>query len=235
MATPGFTTAIQIRDEEILLKLTTTFEDSFVERKTSSDAQDWIKTAVGFANSAPVGYPAILFIGVRDDGAIEGGTNLDSLQKTLSHKFTAIYPPLYYWPKVLEQNGKQFLAVIVPGSDIRPHFAGPSYVRRGSQTMVASEEQFAELIAVRSEKSREILKWKNKPITMHKINPENVMHSLGRVGHTQAMFVKDCNQFYVTLAESELEGATHRSHALRSVDISFDHRERRLALDIRPT
>jgi len=29
------------------------FEDQFVERKTSGDSKDWLKTVIGFANSAP--------------------------------------------------------------------------------------------------------------------------------------------------------------------------------------
>jgi hypothetical protein len=39
----------------------TTFEDAFVERKSPGETRDLLKTAVAFANSTPVGYPAILF------------------------------------------------------------------------------------------------------------------------------------------------------------------------------
>ena len=70
---------ISLTDQDILLRLNS-FEDAFVERKTASDSKDWLKTVVAFANSAPVGDPAILFIGVRNNGDIEEGTNLDSLQ-----------------------------------------------------------------------------------------------------------------------------------------------------------
>lgn len=35
------------------------------------DDKDWKKTAVAFANSVPVGLPAVLYIGVRDNGEIE--------------------------------------------------------------------------------------------------------------------------------------------------------------------
>jgi hypothetical protein len=49
--------------------------------------------------------------------------------------------------KVLWSAGKQFLAVLVPGSSARPHSAGPSYVRKGSTTIVATENQVEELVA----------------------------------------------------------------------------------------
>ena len=44
---------------------------TIVGRKTFKDERDWKKTAVAFANSAPVGLPAVLYIGVRDNGDIE--------------------------------------------------------------------------------------------------------------------------------------------------------------------
>jgi predicted HTH transcriptional regulator len=68
---------IELKDEGLLLRLRN-FEDNFVERKTSADSKDWLKTVVAFANSTPVGYPAVLFIGVKDDGTPEERTvNLD--------------------------------------------------------------------------------------------------------------------------------------------------------------
>jgi len=65
--------------EQALLSRMRNFEDHFVERKTSGNSKDWIKTVVGFANSAPDGYPCVLFIGVKDNGDIETPqVNLDS-------------------------------------------------------------------------------------------------------------------------------------------------------------
>ena len=107
---------IEITDADLLLRLTN-YEDHFVERKTSGDSKDWLKTVVGFANSTPIGYPAVLYIGVRDNGEIEEGVNLDSMQKTLGKKLEDAYPTIYYIPKVLVKDAKQFVAVIVPGSE----------------------------------------------------------------------------------------------------------------------
>ena len=129
---------VELSDADLFLKLKN-FEDHFVERKTHGDSKDWLKAVVGFANSVPIGYPAVLFIGVKDNGDIEEGVNLDALQKTLGKKLDDAYPPIYYMSKVLSASGRQFLAVIVPGSENRPHFAGPSYIRSGSETKVASQ------------------------------------------------------------------------------------------------
>ena len=107
---------IELKDEELSLRLRN-FEDNFVERKTSGDSKDWLKTVVAFANSTPVGYPAVLFIGVKDDGTPGDRTaDLDSLQQTFSKKLSDAYPHIYCFPRVVNADGKELLAVIVPGS-----------------------------------------------------------------------------------------------------------------------
>lgn len=213
---------IELSDQDLLSRLAN-FEDAFVERKSTGDMRDLLKTAVGFANSTPVGYPAILFYGVTNQGEPEGKANLDSLQRTLSEKLSEAYPPIYYLPRVLRHKGKEFLAVIIPGSEDKPHFAGQSYIRDGAQTRVASEAQFTRLIAERNSKAREILKWKDKDITMERTYT-------GRSGRYPAVAkVADCNVFYVTL----LQGTDPISFTLTRLDISYDDKERRLKLEIR--
>ena len=121
----------EMSDQDLLARMKD-FENHFVERKTCGDSKDWLKTVVAFANSAPVGYPCILYIGVRDRGEIEDRqTDFDSLQKTLNRIMQNAYPRVAYLPKIITDGGKKALAVIVPGSSSRPHFAGPSYVRKG--------------------------------------------------------------------------------------------------------
>jgi hypothetical protein len=81
-------------DDELRMRIRN-FEDSFVERKTLGDSKDWLKTAVAFANSAPVGFPAILYLGVRDDGTPEPqafDSNLEDLQQSFSKKLKPAYP-----------------------------------------------------------------------------------------------------------------------------------------------
>ena len=214
---------IELADQDLLLRLAS-FEDQFVERKTSSDKKDWLKTAVAFANTTPVGYPAVLFIGVRNDGTIEGVTNLDKLQQTLNDILGEAYPPIPTFPKVLEKDGKQFLAVIIPGSAERPHFAGHSYIRKGSETRKASEEQFAELVAQRNSKARHMLAWKGKSISVGyaiKGTPTVVERPRDLV---------DCNEFYVTIRGDN----TTESIPLQRINISYDNANKRLKLEIDP-
>lgn len=153
-------------DDQLLAKMRQ-FEDHFVERKTASDDKDWLKTIVAFANSTPPGSESILYIGVRNTGEIEPNQHeLDSLQITLNRDLKKAYPPIECVQRVFSENGRQALAVIVPHSKNPPHFSGPAYVRRGSETVVASDEQFGHLIASRNSKVALILQHAGKPVYM---------------------------------------------------------------------
>jgi predicted HTH transcriptional regulator len=181
-------------NEEMLLWLRDP-EHAFVERKVFSDSKDWLKTVVAFANSTPVDYPAVLFIGVRNNGEPEEkNPDLDSIQKSLSEKVSVAYPTIYYETKILDVGGKDVLAVIVPGSPTRPHFAGQAFVRDGSKTINASKEQFDQVIAQRNSKVYKILEWKGKLVKFGFVGRGQFSPS----GYQQGA-VLDCNQFYVTL------------------------------------
>ena len=182
---------IELSDEDIVSRLKNT-EDSTVERKVVSDYRDCLKTAVGFSNSLPVDDPGIIFVGVFDDGRVQENNKLDSLERDVSKELNKIYPPIE--PQLLvrkDESGKEFLAVIVRGSPNRPHFAGPSYIRDGSQTREASEPQFEQLIAERNSKVRYISKWKGKQIIYRYLEP-TLRSEAGAV-------LTDCNQHFVVL------------------------------------
>ena len=49
--------------------------------------------------------------------------------------------------------------MIVAGSSRRPHFAGPPYVRRGSESLRMTDEEFAQALAWRSSKAARILEY----------------------------------------------------------------------------
>jgi predicted HTH transcriptional regulator len=179
-------------DEELLLSLKN-FEDNFVERKTVSDSRDWLKTAVAFANSVPVGYPAVMFVGVRNDGTVQAGqVNLETLQRTISEEINKAYPAIYHIHRVLRDgSGNPIVAVIIPGSPLRPHFAGQAYIRVGSDSKPASDAQFDNLIAQRQSKTYEILQWKGKPISLvYRDDPKRMLFKAG------SLILEDCNQFY---------------------------------------
>lgn len=219
-----------LTDEDLKLKLSAT-EDAFVERKLFSDSGDWLKTAVAFANSAPVGYPAVLFIGVKNDGTPEDrAENIESVMKSFDKKVSRVYPKIYYLPKALNVCGKEVLAIMIPGSTDRPHFAGPAYVRVGSESRAASEKEFQRLIASRNSKAREILRWSNKLVSVNYMSSESEVNVYGSVRSTERLFVLDCNQFYATL---ENRTANYRkSIPLERIKISYDQKNDCLELEV---
>jgi Putative DNA-binding domain len=223
---------VDLSDAELLARMKN-FEDHLVERKTISDQKDWRKTVVAFANSAPVGLPAVLYIGVRDNGEIEAPQHdLDSTQRTFNRLMQDVYPKVPYVPKIVTENGRQALAVIIPGSESRPHFAGLSYVRRGSESIEASEEQFAELVAQRNSKAALILQSKGKNVTVVSLLPDGHI-ATGEMGRQwpNTTVVADCNQFYVTLLASPTD--VQESLPLSRVEVSRDNLRSRLQLEIR--
>jgi len=157
---------------------------------------------------------------------------LDSLQKTLAQKMTLPYPPIYFMTKVLSSGGKQLLAVLVPGSSARPHFAGPSYVRKGSTTIVASDQHFEELIAARQSKTRELLMWLGKVVSADFMRTEAVA-MMGPISHSAELTLITCNTFFATYRYQSGSGA--ESVPLRRVEISFDNPKNRLKLESYPT
>jgi len=217
---------VNLTDNDILLRLRD-LEDSFVERKTESDSADWAKTVVAFANSMPVGYPAILFIGVTNDGVVQGLENPEATQKSLSKRVSHCFPIPYYFTRVMEFEGGRFLAVVVPGSQDRPHFAGSAFVREGSKSIAASEEQFGRLIAQRNSKAYEILKWMGKSICLWSPSTRGGTYHPS-TGYRSECRVKDCNQFYVTIEGSQVGGVV--SFDFEAFEIGFDHKSERLEL-----
>jgi hypothetical protein len=214
-----------LSDEDLLLRLANT-EDNFTERKRFSDDREWLRTVVGFANSCPIGYPGVLFVGVYDSGTPEQPKdtfNFDKVQKTLTKRLNDAWPPIYSMTKIMRKSSQEFLAVLVPGSSMRPHFAGHSYVRVGSETKKASDSQYKELLAQRQSKPYEILKWKERDISVEQTY-------VGRTSkYPFVAKVVACNGFYVTL----VRGQDPLSFPLSRIDISYDDKERRLKLEIR--
>jgi predicted HTH transcriptional regulator len=220
---------IELSDEE-LNRMRRDTENSFVERKTVSDKRGWLHTAVAFANSVPIDYPAVLFVGINDDGTLQQVApdhDWERQQKTVNEELNRAYPPLYVLPKIIrDEQGREFLAVIVPGSPQRPHFTGKAYIRVGPETKEASEEQFDNLIVQRSSKVYEILKWKGKTVTVD-ISIRQVISGTSYSQGTWPGTVEDCNNFWVSLL-TETKQPVVCSLAL--VDLSFDSSNNRLRL-----
>ena len=124
-------------------------EDQFVERKRGVQSDETRKTLVAFANSVPEGEHAILFLGIDDKGNFTGVTGTDSIQKTIRNiAKNDCYPPIKCTSVVLQESGKTVVAVVVESSKDKPHFAGPAYVRSGSESVKASPELYEDLDCV---------------------------------------------------------------------------------------
>ena len=188
--------------DEQLLQWKNPSEDHFIERKTRSDAKDWVKTVVAFANSVPYDKNGVLYVGVRNDGSVEQPVNLDELQKTLRRRLDDVYPPVKYLTRVLCEEGQHFLCIVVPGSPDRPHFAGPAYVRVGSETLNASPAQFERLIADRNSKVYKILTCLKKNIQVQTLAGSSEVQTIGRIKSSTAMTVVNCTRFCVVLRDA---------------------------------
>lgn len=220
---------VTLTDDELGSKLQNT-EDPYVERKTGGDDKDILKTVVAMANSLAVGLPGVLFIPVTDAGAIQTGVNLDMLQRKISTRIALAYPPIRYFQRVLAIESAEVIAVQVWGSPDRPHFAGSSYVRDGSQTLRASDQQFDLLIARRSSKVEALSQWIEKRITV-----DFITAGAGpRVEQTLEAIIEGCTQWYVTLKFSDPRphGVARTSIILERVRISFDHVHDRLLIEV---
>ena len=75
-------------------------------------------------------------------------------------------------------SGVEIVAIIVPFSANRPHFTGQSYVRRGSESIRASEEVFEELILSRNDKVRRILAERGNLISVQFIGNKGTQGSM---------------------------------------------------------
>ncbi len=209
---------VEMSDADLLARLRDE-EDHFVERKTVSDLNDCVKTVVAFANSAPVGWPCVLYVGVRDDGRFEEKEiDFDLTQKSINKKLGGIYPRVAYFPKIISDGTNRALAIIVPGSELRPHFAGPSYIRVGSESKAASEQQYDNLIAQRNSKVYRISKYMGERATLEtKFEHGNRTFTRSR----RLVTVTDCNESWVTLTSAD--GMTKDSFPLNNVELSVDH------------
>jgi hypothetical protein len=143
------------------------WEDNLLERKLESDLKDLLKTLVAFANSVQPGHVAILLIGEKNDGTVQGVTNPDNIQKQIRKECDKIYPPILWRSTVYEKHGKFCIRVEIEYSGETPHFGGSAWVRHGSETIIASDEVFQRLIDLRLGIVNELAKWLDKDVTVN--------------------------------------------------------------------
>ena len=108
------------------------------------------------------------------------------------------------------------LFVEVYGSENRPHFAGHSYIREGSQTRQASEQEFQRLIDTRSSVAYELSQWLGKCITLERMTVHGADTRVpGEQFDAVLSFV---TRFYVTMRYYD----NSFSHPLNQLTVSWE-------------
>lgn len=218
-------------------------EDNFTERKLEAiPDRDIRKTLVAFANTLKEEQTAILFVGVDDIiGFVVGVQNTDKLQKRIRDVAEGdCYPPIPIAVRVLETEGKSVVAVVVEHSRKKPHFSGPAFVRRGSESVAATEELYNELIASRNSKTHKLLQWKSKRVTAFALG--RPLDGKGRHDKSyrarHELIIERCDAH--SLSVSDPASGRHYSIELERLSLSedettFDEGKPRLQLSISGT
>jgi hypothetical protein len=198
-------------DEEVRRRLRDV-EDHFTERKESPQEHTMREAITALANTAIPEKPGIIYVGVKNDGTIIGGDNMDSWQQKISSWAVSCFPPVNVVPVALTVDGKNILAVVVPGSSARPHFAKAAYIRKGARNEMANQAEVDEWIAYRNSKVKMILDWKDRVVGLTGPNNRRLWQGQHKV--------INCNQFFVTL---QSEGSTTKwTHPLAAIELKLN-------------
>jgi hypothetical protein len=213
------------------------WEDNLLERKTESDLKDLLKTLVAFANSVRPGHTAVILIGEKDDDTVQGVTNPDKIQKTIRNTCDKIYPPILWKSEVYEKEEKHCVRVEIEYDGETPHFGGTAWVRKGSETIKASDKVFQKLIELRLDKVRELEKWIgiDKRITVAP-DPQGIVSSRASNPHLpvrdkfESTLLK-VNNFWATFLQAN---GKNMSMPLEKIILSWDDTCNCLKLLIKP-
>jgi len=207
------------------------WEDHLFERKTDRSLKDLRRTAVAFANSVRPGHTAVILIGEENNGKVSGVTNPDERQRTIREEFDKVYPPVIWRQTLYIKEDKTCIRIEIEHSGETPHFGDAACVRRGSETVKASEAMLQKLVDVRSGKVQELTQWQDKVVT--------VRWSAGFLGDGQAAWTsRPCKllrttAFFCTF--ETIEGRIKRSEPINWLDLSWDDQTQRLMVFINPS
>jgi hypothetical protein len=207
------------------------WEDSLLERKGQSDLKDLLRTLVAFANSVMPGHVATILIGEMDDGSVQGVTNPDEIQKTIRKECEKIYPDIVWKCEAYEKQGRPCVRVEIEFSGDTPHFAGPAWVRRGSETVRASDEVFQRLLEVRLTKVRELVMWEGKNVTVEGDASSVEFRERSIYGHPRwpgqsPAILKSANRHWATFDV----GGKRRSEPVEKLLLSWDDDHNRMKI-----
>jgi hypothetical protein len=203
-------------------------EGPLLERKTDGVKPQEIRQTVGaFANTVSEPDEAVLFIGVRDDGRIEGCKDVDRVQKTVREVCDSqCYPAIKYRVVILTEHNN-VVAVIVPPSTNRPHFTGVAYVRRGSESVAAPAEVFDELVHSRISKVARLLAFKKQHTIFrviglgHKLGETRRLDDVNYREVMQQCKVAECDPHYVRFQRIDGDGRRF-SEPLDNISITYN-------------
>jgi hypothetical protein len=200
-------------------------EDYLLERKTQNDLKDLLKTMVAFANSVRPGHVATILIGEKADGTPEGLSDADDIQKKVRREADKIYPQIIWRSEAYSKDGKECLKVEIEYSGDTPHFGGPAWIRKGSESVLATDQEFQRLINIRSSVVRELDQGLGNSVTLEVLRryPAGVTRS-----HVRIATLKFVNQFYVTL----IVGTNLESYPLNRITLCLDDQYSRLKITV---
>ena len=92
------------------------------------------------------GHVAVILIGEKKDGSVQGVKDADNIQKKVRKEAERIYPGIIWRTRVYEKYDRACVRVEIEYDGDTPHFGGPAWVRRGSETVKASDEMFQRLV-----------------------------------------------------------------------------------------
>ncbi|MGH8261351.1 MAG: AlbA family DNA-binding domain-containing protein [Steroidobacteraceae bacterium] len=210
-----------------------TAESSLIERKPDNfKDKEARKVIVAFANSTPEGQEAVLFIGLDDKtGKATGVANTDELQRKYARVLAECYPTIDVRMHVLPFEEKDVVAIVVPASARKPHFAGGAYIREGSRSVLASDRLYEDLIQSRKDKTRELIKYRNAQTVFsvrginYRLGSQMPLGSGKKVEEIPDCTVKECNGHTVTFFRLDLRESF--SEALNRISIEWDVRKNR--------
>jgi hypothetical protein len=220
------------------------WEDSLLERKLESyKDSDFLKTFVAFANSVRPEETAIVLLGEDDNGNAKGITNPDSFQMKIRNIIEKIYPAIVWHQEIYQKDGKTCVRVEIKFSGETPHFGGASWIRKGSETVKATDEIFQKLVELRLDKVRELSKWLNKEVTIwgeQSTVPKSrqledsffgggIQTFIHRWKWEEVATLNFVNRFWVTL---EKDNGEKISEPLEKLTLTFDDKNKRLKIII---
>lgn len=210
------------------------WEHSLLERKTESykDSQ-FLATFVAFANSVPPDETALVLIGETDKGEVVGVKNPDGMQKRVRKIFDNIYPTPFWKQNLYGEGECKCIRVEIRNNGMAPHFAGAAWVRKGSETVKATDEMLQRLVDLRSGKVSLLSQSLGKTVSVSfdegstgSTLPFTVYSKLGLMELRESTLTY-VNAHWLTIKNSD---ALERSFPLEKIRLGYDNANLRLQL-----